>query len=242
MTIPEFAFLFSGKLAEYGACFVLSADHPAAVPGTALTDRTFLAEQLACFSDKTYPGEDPKAIASIWSKAHFATMLPPFMALMLLLQRQVDVRLEASGCTFWPDGTLRHIHLPDSGRIIEANDVNNRFAALVEGHIRPLVEALADVSGVAKRVFWSNAGNIFDIATRRAHQMTGSNPAITDALALLEERRLPDGRTNPLHAPVRYRSTPEGHDRQRRVCCIRYLIDRLGYCSTCPLTAKVLLL
>lgn len=238
MTIPEFAGLFSGKLAEYGECFVLSSDHQPAVPGTALTDKAFLAEQLARFTSEKYPDEDPKAIASIWSKAHFATMLPPFMAVMLVLQRLIDVRLEAIGFTFWADGTLRHIHLSDLGRVVEADDADNRFGSLMQGHMLPLIGALAAVSGVSKRVFWSNAGNVFDLATRQAEKMIGANPAIADAIALLEEKRLPDGRANPLCAPVRYRDTPEGQERHRRVCCIRYLIDRLGYCSTCPITAK----
>jgi ferric iron reductase protein FhuF len=238
MSIPEFAFLFSGTLSEYGESFVLSDDHPPPFPGTALADRVFLERQLARFAAASYQGDDPKAVASVWSKAHFSTMLPPFMALMLLLQRSVDVRLEAIGCTFWPDGTLRHIHLPDTGRIVKTEEGANRFESLMTGHMLPLITALAAVSGVSKRVFWSNAGNVFDFAARHAQKMIGSNPAIADALSLLEERRLPDGRANPLHAPVRYHDTPEGPERRRRVCCIRYLIDQIDYCSTCPLTVK----
>ncbi|HDZ38600.1 MAG TPA: hypothetical protein ENH62_09990 [Marinobacter sp.] len=49
-----------------------------------------------------------------------------------------------------------------------------------------------------------------------------------------------DGRRNPLFQPVNYliATTGEGHDRRRRLCCIRYLIPELDYCSNCPLIRK----
>ena len=235
MTIAEFAPLFSGRLAEYADCFVRQAETPAPVPGVMLADRAFIAGQVELFTQAHYPGGDRRAAASMWSKAHFATLLPPFMALTLLLQRSVDLRLGSIGCTFGPDGALRHIHLADTGRTQPAPMGEARFEGLTDGHLSPLIAALSAAGGVSKRVLWSNAGNVFDIAARRAAAVIGTTAAIADALYLLEQRRLADGRVNPLHLPVRYRETPEGTDRRRRVCCIRYLIGRLGYCSNCPL-------
>lgn len=234
MTIPEFAMLFSGRLAEYGHYFVLAADNPAPVPGTALADKVFLAGQISRFADAHYPGGDRRAVVSLWSKAHFATMLPPFMALSLVLQRSVNVELSSIGCTFWADGTLRHIHLPDTGRLCTGIDPQARFGALLDGHLAPLIGALASVGGLAARVLWSNAGNTFEHTVRKGEALLGSNRAITDSLSLLQQRRFPDGRLNPLYAPVSYGDCGV---RRRRLCCIRYLIDGLGYCSACPLPA-----
>ncbi|WP_092160080.1 (2Fe-2S)-binding protein [Bosea sp. CRIB-10] len=76
---------------------------------------------------------------------------------------------------------------------------------------------------------------MFDFIVRRVEQVVGARPPVADALTLMAARRLPDGRPNRLFDPVRYPEYKDGPTRLRRVCCIRYLIPELGYCSTCPL-------
>jgi len=90
-------------------------------------------------------------------------------------------------------------------------------------------------------VFWSNAGNYFEyFAHALAHHPLALPNANAPALALLEEKILPDGCRNPLYRPVRYlpNSDTDKPQRVRRLCCVRYLVGELGYCSNCPLTCR----
>jgi ferric iron reductase protein FhuF len=235
--IPAFAPLFAGELAIYGDRFVLSADEPPPSPGRDLADAERLSQLLARFTEQRYPGGDRRAIASLWAKQHFATLLPPFLALALIAELEINIDINAIGCTFSADGVTKRIHLRDAGRRAMPADAFARFQPLIDGHLEPLIRSLAAASGVSRKVLWSNAGNMFDFITRRIERAIDPRPPVSDALGLMASRRLPDGRPNPLFDPVRYQDRSGSSERLRRVCCIRYLIPDLGYCSTCPLPA-----
>lgn len=235
--IPAFAPLFTGELAVYGDRFVLAADVPSPSPGRDLRDAVQVSRLLDRFSAQRYPAGDRRAIASLWAKQHFATLLPPFLALALIGKREVDLDLDVIGCTFAPDGVTTQIHLGDIGRPATATDPFARFLPLLDGHLEPLIATLAAASGVSRKVLWSNAGNMFDFIARRVEHAVGRNSATADALALMTTKRLPNGKPNPLFEPVRYHDRGSGQERLRRLCCIRYLLPDLGYCSACPLPA-----
>lgn len=233
--IPAFASLFAGDLAVYGDRFVLASDMPPASPGSDLVDAERMAQLLSRFAEQRYPGADRRAVASLWAKQHFATLLPPFLAIALVAEHDIDVCIEAIGCTFSSDGVTQRIHLRDAGKPAAPADPFARFLPLMDGHLAPLISMVAAASGISRKVLWSNAGNMFDFIVRRIEQAIGSSGPVADALMLMTARRLPDGRPNPLWDPVRYPDYGDGPRRLRRVCCIRYLIPDLGYCSTCPL-------
>jgi ferric iron reductase protein FhuF len=235
--IPAFAPLFTGELAIYGDRFVLSADELPPSLGGDLVDPERLSSLIAAFTAARYPGGDRRAVASLWAKHHIAALLPPFLALSLIAEREIDLGLDAIGCTFAGDGVTTRIHLRDAGRPAAPAGAFARFLPLIDGHLEPLITALAAVSSVSRKVLWSNAGNMFDFITRRVERAIGPRAPVGEALALMASRRLPDGRPNPLFDPVRYHDRATGTERLRRVCCIRYLIPDLGYCSTCPLPA-----
>lgn len=234
--IPAFAKLFSGDLAVYADRFALASELPPACPGNDLASPARLGTLLTRYGGMRYPGGDRRAVASLWAKQHFATLLPPFLAITLLAEHEIDVGLSAIGCSFSDEGVTRSIHLTDAGRPAAPREPFQRFLPLIDGHLTPSISALASTSGVSRRVLWSNAGNMFDFIVRRIERAVGPRPPIADALALMAAKHLPDDRPNPLYDPVRY-SGGEGPSRMRRVCCIRYLIPELGYCSTCPLPA-----
>lgn len=235
--IPAFASLFSGDLAIYGDRFVLSADRAPSAPGRDLADAGRLSQLLSEFAAARYPGGDRRAIASLWAKHHFAALLPPFLAIALIAERDVDLDLDAIGCSFAADGVTAQLHLRDTGRPASPADAFARFTPLIDGHLEPLVKALAAAAGVSRKVLWSNAGNMFEFVVRRIAHAIGERQPVADALTLMAAKYLPDGRPNPLYAPVRYEDRSGVSERIRRVCCIRYLIPDLGYCSTCPLPA-----
>ena len=95
------------------------------------------------------------------------------------------------------------------------------------------MKAVAQASGLAPKVLWSNVGNWFDGLAGEAEAMGAAGAG--DARALLGLERAPDGTRNPLFAAVRH--TPKG--RKRKVCCLRYLMPELDLCDTCPLPDPV---
>lgn len=232
--IPAFSPLFTGELERFGRCFVRKAAMPSEMEGSILANSDNLSKLLDLYAVH-YPGGDMRAVASLWAKSHFETLLVPFLALSLISGRTVNVDLTAIGCTFASDGTTRHIHLSDVDQPLDAEDFFSPFRSLIDGHLLPLVGALSVAGGVSHRVLWSNAGNLFEGVVRRIEQVIGTSRAVAGALALLEARRLPDGRANLLVEPVRYLEKNGVSERVRRICCIRYLIPDHDFCSSCPL-------
>lgn len=229
--IAALAPLFRGPLAPYAEALRLHAD-AAARPGSDLSDPDFLAAQMALFS-RRFAQPERRAVASLWMKHHVSAMLTPVLAANLLLGRQMPVALEEIDILPGPEGIAAALILRHDGTPVSRADPFARFSPLLEGHVAPLVKAVAKASGIAPKVLWSNVGNWFDGLTGEAEAMGAEGAG--DARALLALERAPTGTRNPLFAAVRH--TPEG--RKRRVCCLRYLIPELDLCDTCPLPDPV---
>ncbi|WP_332119516.1 siderophore-iron reductase FhuF [Azorhizobium caulinodans] len=223
--IPELAPLFTGELAPYAHALRLEPTDGVEAGASLLASHS-LETRLAAFS-RRWAEPDRRAVASVWVKHHFSNVLTPVIAANLLLGRDLPVNLAEVGILTSDDGTTAALILPHLGGRAEAG--TGRFLSLIEGHLRPLIGAVAQHVRIAPKVLWSNFGNQFEALIRQASDM--GMPAAADGEALMAARRLPDGAPNPLFAPIRYE---EGR-RLRRVCCLRYLIPELDYCDTCPL-------
>lgn len=209
-----------------------------ALPAVALLDPGCLDRVLTGFAAQ-YGAGDRRAVASLWSKWHFSALLAPGLAANLLLERDLPLGLPDLHLGLAPDGHTARLWLAHEGRPLASLDAAERFATLIE-HLAPLIAALADFSGAAPRVFWSNAGNYFEYFARALAEHPMALPGTSDeALDLLERRHTPDGARNPLYRPVRYLEA--GQDtpcRMRRLCCLRYLLPELELCGNCPLTRR----
>lgn len=228
MTIPALAGLFRGPLEPFADSLTLEPVEGARAGADLLDPDTLrgLIERLAT----QYGDGDRRAVASLWSKSHFSTLMPAALAANLLLGLDLPVALGEVAVATDEHGATSRIVLSGAGRPFEPGIGEARFERLIEGHLEPLIATLSAVSGASKKVFWSNAGNVFDFIVRGAGNL-GADPAGVEAgLALMAERRR-RGRPNPLYAPVSY---PPG-GRLRRVCCLRYLAPDVGYCGTCPI-------
>ncbi|MDI5920659.1 siderophore-iron reductase FhuF [Halomonas sp. LR5S13] len=230
--------LYVGPLQHLAAPTIASAASDG-MPVRDLLDPAYLDALLARFGAQ-YPQGDRRAVASLWSKWHFSSLCGHGLAANLLLERDLPLGLDELHLQQSPEGQTTGLVLHHAGRPLAELDSHSRFATLLDGHLTPLVEALAAASGASPKVFWSNAGNYFEyFASALADHPMAAADVAEPALALLASRNLPDGRRNPLHRPVRY---VEGDDdaprRVRRLCCIRYLIDELGVCGNCPLTCR----
>lgn len=224
--------LLTGPLARYAET-LLPPDAPGdAMPGARLLDPDILAEAITRFGRRYAGAADRRACASVWTKHHFAAWLAPGLAVNLLHDVDLPLGLREVQVVLAPEGHTAALRLTRShGRV----DPRDRFATLREGHLAPLIAAASRAGGISPRVLWSNAGNVFESVVRTVERLAPQAPGLAEADRLMALRDLPDGSPNPLFAPVRY---AEGH-RRRRVCCLRYLVEELDYCSTCPLPAAV---
>ncbi|WP_280553506.1 siderophore-iron reductase FhuF [Halomonas sp. 25-S5] len=212
---------------------------PDGMPARELLDPARLAALLERFGAR-YDEGDLRAVASLWSKWHFSPLIAHGLAANLLLERDLPLDLYELHLQQSPEGQTTGLVLPHAGRHLAELAPHSRFATLLDGHLTPLVEALATASGASPRVFWSNAGNYVEhfAGALADHPMAAADVA-EPARALLASRTLPDGRRNPLHRPVRYVEGEDGPPRRvRRLCCLRYLIDELGVCGNCPLACR----
>ncbi|PYE30366.1 ferric iron reductase protein FhuF [Rhizobium sp. PP-F2F-G38] len=231
--IAELAHLFKGPFAALGEAFFVN-------PAPQLPLKTFFASQalrdtLDCFSQR-WPEPDPRAVATQWSKTYFSALLPGTLLPSLLLDWQLPLSVETVGLHLSPNGAVRGFDLSSSGGLRRpTGETSGRFDFLVEGHLRPVIDAMASVLPLSRKVLWSNAGNVFENVLCRAADLLGKDhPALCEANAILANRLLPDGKANPLFEPVRYIVEAEAAVRQRRICCLRYFTPELGYCKSCP--------
>jgi ferric iron reductase protein FhuF len=158
-----------------------------------------------------------RAAASLWSKYLFRLLLPP----MVLAQCR-------TGRALVPAGTL-----------VLARGLPVRWAELklVSGpehpltYLEPWVRALTQSCGLRPRVLWNNAGNLLEVLLQRLpEQVPGLGRAPRERVTHWLDTPHWDGGRNPLFRPVVYQDGL----RLRRVCCLRYRLPDIDYCSTCP--------
>lgn len=229
--------IYAGPLENITPLSISAEGVPNCVHAPALLDPKALGKLLDR-AGAQYQYGDRRAVASLWSKWHFSGVIIPSLAANLLLARELPVGLRNVQVKLSREGYTETLVIPHAGRPLVDTSPVGRFTTLVQEHLEPFSQALADASGASPRVFWSNAGNYFEYTARviESHPL-GFPGASSPALALLETEWLPDGRRNPLYQPVRYVAADlqDGCHRVRRLCCIRYLIDDLDYCENCPL-------
>lgn len=225
----------AGPLSAYGDAFVVAGGPHLWSPGTALLDRDVLADRLRSFA-APYREPEMRAVATQWSKQHFARLLVPFFGANLLLGRALPVDLGAISVSAGPDGrTIRFLTDPASERA--SGTGRSRFDAVVEGHLRPLIDGLSRASSLSPRVLWSNAGNLVEQVVRTIERAPEADPdGMSAARDLLGDRPAEGQGPSPLASPVRYLGEPPR--RVRRVCCLRYLIAELTLCGTCPIQRR----
>ncbi len=180
------------------------------------------------------------AVAGEWSKRYFAKVMRPIATAAMLLDWRVPLTPADLSIDLSTEGEIVSLGLSDFGRPVRAKSAEDRFAFLVSGNIESLIRAVSEVSGLSRNVLWSNAGNAFEgIARNYARDDRCAGAGVADALELLESPHMADGSRNPLFRPIVYPQADGQPERLRRVCCIRYLIDGLDYCKTCPCPVPV---
>jgi ferric iron reductase protein FhuF len=237
--IPALAPLFIAEFAHYRDVLVLNDDPREGIPLRTLLDPEIFDQVLDRFGAH-YAGGDRRGLASIWTKYYFIKLIPPVVAASLVLGHRLPLHLERLQLVLDEQGMPQAFKLPDAGQrwASTPTDPFQRFEELLEGHLRPFIDVVAGRVRVSPKVLWSNAGNYFEwllgvLAAGVPHADLGHGHE------LLAAPTQPDGTRNPLYQPVRYVKVigQHGLKRQRRVCCVRYLVGGLEYCENCPLPA-----
>jgi ferric iron reductase protein FhuF len=231
--IASLAPCFTGALHHFKDHLALPGEHGTSIEGRSLVDGA-IAERLLATYAKAYPGADARAVVSMWTQRHFNALLIPSTAAILLMNRDLPVRLDQVSVAIDAKGRTVAIIVADDGEG-RAPDVPDRFARLFAGHVEPLIACFAERFKVSPRLLWTNAAASFGWTLRQAGD--GACPAaLAEALALLTRRTGADGRANPMYDAVRSREQGGEPVLTRRICCLRYLLPGVADCgSFCPL-------
>lgn len=232
--IAEYSQLFSGSLAATGDRLCLHDGRDGIIACKLLLDDRRMAEILKIFAGN-YSEPDPRAVASQWSKQYFAHLLMPTLAINLVLDRALPLRLDQVGVTLKDDARPNTFFFDDAGSPIEAADFSGRFGDLFDGHVAPLVTSISNASMLPQKVLWANVGNIVENVVGHCFRLAGETPGVRHGRDMLASKLWHDGRRNPLFEPIRYERADGQQIRKRKVCCLRYLIPSLKLCGTCPL-------
>lgn len=242
--IAALAPLFVGDLASYRDALVTMDDVRPSVPLRRLLERAEFDRVLQVYG-AAYEDGDRRAVASEWSKRYFIRLLPPVLAADLLLNHSLPLDIHAMEVVLGRQGEPLAFKLPSAGGSCTPlpGDPFSRFSVLLDDHLAPLIQAWGKHARLSPRVFWSNAANYVEWLLSRIGTQVAI-PPMDDARAMLAWRQRIDGRPNPLYKPVRYRQlearagVPAREWRQRRVCCVRYLLPDKGLCTNCPLLGE----
>lgn len=235
--IAALAPLFIAEFAHYRDVLVLDDDPRNGVPLRTLLTADYFDELLTRFSTH-YAEGDRRGLASIWTKYYFIKLIPPVVAASLILDHRLPLHLDGLQLVLDEQGMPQAFKLPNPGQRWTSTpaDPFERFADLIEDHMRPFIDAIASHVNVSPKVLWSNAGNYFEWLLGVLGKAL-PHADLRHGHALLGTQQLPDGTRNPLYQPVRYLKVAGQIElkRQRRVCCVRYLVDGLAFCENCPL-------
>ncbi len=234
--IAAFASAFPGPLAGVGESLALAGQREAGIRLSDMLDPQRHQAPLDAFAQR-YPDGDHKALVSLWTQWYFSVLVPPVVILDLLQDRLLPLNLEDTHLHLDAHGNPERVVLNDAGQVREPRSAFERFAPLVFEHLAPLCATLAQFSGLSPRVLWSNAGVrvAWAVGVVARHPLGGAERA-APGRQLLAAKQWPNGCSNPLFEPVRFAvADDETSASTRRVCCLRYRLDSLDYCPSCPL-------
>lgn len=192
-----------------------------------------LEHYLSLHADDATQTEKRRARISMWSQWYFANLLPGWVIVSLSHGWQLPIGTENVYLSLQDEGLPNQIYLDGPGEALLSTQPMARFDQMIEQHLRPVCQALADVSGLKPGIYWSNAGVRVSWGIKQAERV---NADISDGMALLEARELHYGGKNPLYQPMRPEDPQDDNSPQfRRQCCLRYELADHVMCSSCPL-------
>jgi ferric iron reductase protein FhuF len=232
--IPSLAPCFTGIFVHYKDALALPGEYNAVIPGHDLLDQNVSDNLIARFAE-VHPGGDRRAIVSMWTQWHFGALIIPTTAAMLLLGRNLQVDLERISLAMDDKGKTAAIILPNE-EITGISVSLGCFSGLFQNHVEPLIRSFAGQFRVSPRLLWNNAADIFEWALDQAESIGAAHlDALQEGRSLLSSRLGGAGQLNPMYGLVRHVDEGDATIRQRKLCCLRYLLPGVACCgSICP--------
>ncbi|MCO5365366.1 siderophore-iron reductase FhuF [Pseudomonas alliivorans] len=175
-------------------------------------------------------------LVSQWAKYYFMQIIPVVLSASLLEGRHYALHLDQVSLVLDERGLPVGIRFAGEGVALTqtALDPFQRFAGLLDDNLQPFINTMSRYGGLASRVLWSSAGDTLE--TCLTGLAASSKASLAAGLALLAERKRPDGRLNPLYHTVTYIQQAENAAprRQRKACCLSYQVEWVGRCEHCP--------
>ena len=237
--LSELATLFSGDLARYRNVFVVADDPREAISGAQFLQPQTLSTLMARFRPQ-FATADQRGLASIWANQYFMRLFPPVISAALLLDQRMPLRIEQLAIIVDGEGLPLAFKLPGPCEPLPPpHNPFERFAHLLDDNLQPFIQALCAHTGVSAKVLWSNAGNYFEAWLGQLQKRSEQPELLLDGQRLLSAAQGPDGSRNPLYAPIRYIDIEHADGqvrpwRQRRLCCIRFVLPGVELCPNCP--------
>lgn len=228
---------FEGSFAFMAGWLVLADDPRPCLSMAEYLNSEHLSDQLQRFAPE-YVNADQRAVVSLWGKYHFMRLVAPTVAASLLLDWQLPVEFDRLQVIVGKEGLPASFKLPNSGERWSQPPANGfaRFEALFEGHLDVLIRELAARYKVSPKVFWSSVGHYYEWIVEEVGRQPVDAERLAQARQLITDSHRPDGSRNPLYGCVRYRQRTNelSLHRERKHCCIRYLLPDKTLCSNCP--------
>lgn len=178
------------------------------------------ALQSAMVALQPLPRGERLAHVSLWTMYYFSALIIPVVDRAARTGRVPASAIDALLCERDADGHVIGFQ-PREGAVDHGG-----FDDLVDDHLAIAVEVCGRLTGFPARVAWSNAAVIIDYAIGEV-RASGDH----DGEALREAEALIAGASHPLLA----KPYKEGEPRERRVCCLRYLLPEGALCpGICP--------
>jgi ferric iron reductase protein FhuF len=225
LTVGEYA-SFAGSLAR-------PDDPRPSVLASALLDASMRAAISARFA-RRFRDFEPRAALSIWIKWYINVILPPALLCDLFLQLRLQLALAQTEFIIGDDARVAAVKIGRLPHDVADADPFDRFGHLLFDHFEPLIELWSERSDITHRVLWSNVGNTFEAMLVKVEAVSGRTDRLDAARWLMSRELWKDGRPNPLYGAVHYVRRGDTSIRQRRVCCLQYLLPDRRFCRACP--------
>ncbi|WP_261653524.1 siderophore-iron reductase FhuF [Erwinia mallotivora] len=173
-----------------------------------------------------------KPLQSLWAQWYLGLVMPPMIMALLLETRALDispqycqVEFSETGrpAVFWFD-----VREDESARYLSPRQ---RVDRLIQRHLIPVVNGIAQHDGINGKLIWSNTGFALHWFLGELAPLTGEPLRQELEQAYFFSRTLLDGSDNPFFRTM----LPRDGEMQRRTCCQRYRLPDVQRCSNCTL-------
>ncbi|WP_211928309.1 siderophore-iron reductase FhuF [Ciceribacter sp. L1K23] len=180
---------------------------------------------------------DRRAVVSMWTMYYFSTLAISATIFWLEMRRSLPLALEEVAVCLDPEtAEPRCFVLQNAGEEAHHLQIGSALQPLLLRHATPLIAAISENTGVARRLVWSNLVAYFAWIVTEIGRLTDS-ALEAEGLELLQTALWSEDIPNPMLGLVQEISGSGGVTiNRRRVCCLRYLLPGIAGCGeVCPL-------